>query len=158
MNLGGPEILVILLVALLVFGPNKIPDVARQVGRGMREIRRLQDNLRGDVADLLDLHDDEPPSYPSYDAASQASGTATPVPSTLATRPRPLRSAPARPVPGPAPHAMPSRFRTPSGGRVATPPREPVVTPAASPSPAPATTRARAAPSRFRAPRPPAAS
>ena len=32
MNLGAPEILVILVVALLVFGPHKLPEIGRQVG------------------------------------------------------------------------------------------------------------------------------
>ncbi len=155
MNLGGPEILVILLVALLVFGPNKIPEVARQVGRGMREIRKLQENLRGDVADLLDLHDDdEADGSPFHPVPTEL--PASPVP---APRPRPLRSAPARPVPGPPPSAMPSRLRTPAGTRMASVPRVPTA-PAAAVKPAAvvATTRAAAAPSRFRAPRPPAAS
>ena len=35
-SLGPAEILVILVIALLVFGPNKMPDIARQVGRGFR--------------------------------------------------------------------------------------------------------------------------
>ena len=38
--LGGAEILVVLVLALLLFGPDKLPGLARQVGRGMREIRR----------------------------------------------------------------------------------------------------------------------
>jgi sec-independent protein translocase protein TatA len=40
MSLGGAEILVVLVLALLLFGPDKLPGLARQVGRGMREIRR----------------------------------------------------------------------------------------------------------------------
>jgi TatA/E family protein of Tat protein translocase len=38
--LGGAEILVVLVLALLLFGPDKLPELARQVGRGMRQIRR----------------------------------------------------------------------------------------------------------------------
>ena len=38
-SLGPAEILVILVVALLVFGPNKMPEIARQVGRGFREFQ-----------------------------------------------------------------------------------------------------------------------
>ena len=41
LNVGTPEMLVILVVALLVLGPNKLPEVARQVGKAVGEIRRL---------------------------------------------------------------------------------------------------------------------
>ena len=58
-NLGVPEIMVILVIALLVFGPNKVPEVARQVGKGMRELRRIQESLRSDVSGLLGVDDDD---------------------------------------------------------------------------------------------------
>jgi Tat protein translocase TatB subunit len=53
MSVGTPEILVILLVALLVFGPQRLPDVARQVGGAMRELRRIQDTVRGELDMVL---------------------------------------------------------------------------------------------------------
>ena len=53
MSVGTPEILVILLVALLVFGPHRLPDVARQVGAAMREMRRIQDTVRGELDMVL---------------------------------------------------------------------------------------------------------
>jgi TatA/E family protein of Tat protein translocase len=53
MSVGTPEILVILLVALLVFGPHRIPDVARQVGTAMRELRKIQDTVRGELDMVL---------------------------------------------------------------------------------------------------------
>jgi TatA/E family protein of Tat protein translocase len=52
-QVGPLEILVIFIVALLVFGPTKLPEIGRQVGRGIRELRRLQDNLRRDLDDVL---------------------------------------------------------------------------------------------------------
>ena len=53
MSVGTPEILVILLVALLVFGPQRLPDVARQVGSAMRELRKIQDTVRGELDMVL---------------------------------------------------------------------------------------------------------
>jgi TatA/E family protein of Tat protein translocase len=52
-QVGPLEILVIFIVALLVFGPAKLPEIGRQVGRGIRELRRLQDSLRRDLDDVL---------------------------------------------------------------------------------------------------------
>ncbi|WP_161881153.1 twin-arginine translocase TatA/TatE family subunit [Deinococcus alpinitundrae] len=50
-NLGMPEILLILVAALLVFGPKKLPDLGRSLGNGIREFRKgtqgLKDELEG---------------------------------------------------------------------------------------------------------------
>ena len=49
MNLGPLEIVVILVVALLVFGPKRLPEVGRQVGGALREIRKVQDTVRSEI-------------------------------------------------------------------------------------------------------------
>lgn len=41
--------MVILFVAFLVFGPSKIPEVARKIGRGMNEIRRASDEIKREI-------------------------------------------------------------------------------------------------------------
>jgi len=51
-NVGAPELIVILVIALLVLGPKKLPEVGRSVGKGMREFK---DSLSGD-----NDHDDTP--------------------------------------------------------------------------------------------------
>ncbi len=38
---GTPELIVIFLVVLLLFGPDKLPDLARNIGRGVREVRKI---------------------------------------------------------------------------------------------------------------------
>ena len=52
-NLGFPEIMIILVVALLVFGPKKLPDLGRSLGNGIREFRKgtqgLKDELEGSL-------------------------------------------------------------------------------------------------------------
>lgn len=63
-NIGPAEILVILVVALLVFGPDKLPDIGRQVGRAVREFRKVQATLREEVRDVLEPR---PTSTPSPD-------------------------------------------------------------------------------------------
>ena len=45
-NLGAPEILIILLVALLVFGPRKLPELGKSIGAGLREFRRSTQGLK----------------------------------------------------------------------------------------------------------------
>ena len=52
-NLGGAEILVILLVALLVLGPDKLPGAARSVGRGLSHLRRLSGSFEQEVRSAM---------------------------------------------------------------------------------------------------------
>ena len=53
-NIGGAELLVILLVALLVLGPNKLPQAARQVGHFMGEFRRIADGFQNELKSAMD--------------------------------------------------------------------------------------------------------
>lgn len=53
-NLGGMEILVILLVALIVLGPTKLPEAARQVGKAVNELRRLSSGFQRELRDALE--------------------------------------------------------------------------------------------------------
>ncbi len=69
MSLGPAEILVILVVALIVFGPKRLPEVGRQVGHAMRELRKMQDNVRAEIDSVL--HPDLSPSPPN-DATTPA--------------------------------------------------------------------------------------
>lgn len=52
-NVGTPELLVILLVALIVLGPNKLPDAARQVGKFMGEFRRMSSGFQNELRDAM---------------------------------------------------------------------------------------------------------
>ena len=53
LNLGTPELLVILVVALLVLGPTKLPEAARQVGRALAEVRRLGNGFQAEMRDAM---------------------------------------------------------------------------------------------------------
>ncbi|HUR77716.1 MAG TPA: Sec-independent protein translocase protein TatB [Acidimicrobiales bacterium] len=52
-NIGGPELLVVLIVALLVLGPNRLPQAARSLGRAMAEFRRVTGGLQAEVRDAM---------------------------------------------------------------------------------------------------------
>ena len=47
-GLGFGEVLVILVVALLIFGPDKLPELARTLGKTMAELRRSMDEVRNE--------------------------------------------------------------------------------------------------------------
>ena len=41
-NLGGPELIIVLVIVLIVFGAGKLPSVMRDVGKGVKEFKRAQ--------------------------------------------------------------------------------------------------------------------
>jgi sec-independent protein translocase protein TatA len=49
-DISAGELFIILLVAFLVFGPSKIPEIARKIGRGMNEIRRASDEIKREIS------------------------------------------------------------------------------------------------------------
>ncbi|MEZ5100364.1 MAG: twin-arginine translocase TatA/TatE family subunit [Thermoleophilia bacterium] len=81
-NVGVWEILILLLVLLLVFGPKRLPEMGRSLGRGMREFK---DSITGKIGD----DDDDQPALV----------TAAPT----ATAPAPAPVVTAEPVAAPAP-------------------------------------------------------
>jgi Tat protein translocase TatB subunit len=79
-NLGPMELLVIVVVALVVLGPQRLPDAMRQVGKAVAEARRWSSSLTSTVQSAFD---DEPgrPSTGTADVASATAPAASPAPS-----------------------------------------------------------------------------
>ncbi|MDD9853986.1 MAG: twin-arginine translocase TatA/TatE family subunit [Deltaproteobacteria bacterium] len=74
-GLGFWEVLLILAVALLVFGPARLPGLARSLGRGLREFRRASSDLQQAILSA-DTPDPAPP--PRAGPADQAAQTPLP--------------------------------------------------------------------------------
>ena len=54
MNIGAGEILLIAVLALLIFGPKRLPEIGKQVAKGLREFRRAANELKGELKSGLD--------------------------------------------------------------------------------------------------------
>ena len=54
-NVGGGEILVILLIALIFLGPDKMPDAAKKVGRMLGEVRRMTSGFQEEIRSAMDI-------------------------------------------------------------------------------------------------------
>jgi sec-independent protein translocase protein TatB len=52
-GIGLPELMVIIVVAVLVFGPDRLPDFARQAGRFVRQVRQFTQSARDDIRSEL---------------------------------------------------------------------------------------------------------
>ena len=58
-QIGLLEILVVSTIALIVFGPQKLPEIARAIGRAANELRRMASDVRSEWETGLDVDDDE---------------------------------------------------------------------------------------------------
>ena len=52
-GLGMPELIVIFVIALLVFGPKKLPELGKSLGKGLREFKRATDDLKSNWEDQI---------------------------------------------------------------------------------------------------------
>ncbi len=97
-SLGPAEILVILVVALIVLGPNKLPQAGRQLGKALSEVRRWTTDMKSEIKTVVDF--EERPSYssPEYPSSPTSSTTVT-------ADPQPLTVAAVAAEPEPAPPA-----------------------------------------------------
>ena len=64
LDIGIQELLVVMVLALLIFGPDKLPDLGRRLGRAMREFRRASDEFRSTVEQNLQINADQDSSPP----------------------------------------------------------------------------------------------
>ena len=66
-SLGPLEVLVVAVLALIVFGPERLPDIARTIGRTLNELRRMAAEVKDEFSAGLDLNDveDEPEEPPA---------------------------------------------------------------------------------------------
>ncbi len=73
-NIGPQELLLILLVALIVVGPKRLPELSRSIGKGLRELRKAQDEVRKTINVSLD--ETEPTAAGRSQPASRGAPTA----------------------------------------------------------------------------------
>lgn len=88
-GVGMTEIVVILVIALLIFGPNKLPELARSLGKGFGEFRRASYDLR---QSLMEVGEEPPPPPVKAPAGSEAPSIAKPgeaAPNESVARPGP---------------------------------------------------------------------
>ena len=64
LDIGSLEVLLILLIALIVFGPGKIPEIATKLGKMVRAFRKATFDLTTAVTKEIESEEKEPPSQP----------------------------------------------------------------------------------------------
>lgn len=54
--ISGPEIMVIMLIVVMVFGADKIPEIARGLGKGMRQVKDATNDIKKEIKDSSEKH------------------------------------------------------------------------------------------------------
>jgi TatA/E family protein of Tat protein translocase len=121
-NIGAPELIIILVIALLILGPGKLPEVGASLGKSIREFRRASTDLQESVNVNVD-------TSPLPAAAPATPIAAAPiVAAPLAPAPAPVAdAAPVAPAPSPV---APAPIDVPAGGLADGPAAPPPAAPA----------------------------
>jgi sec-independent protein translocase protein TatA len=82
MPIGIPELLIILVILIVIFGPKRLPQLGRQLGSGMREFK---DGVTGKRGDDDDEDDDAPAPAPAELNCAEAADPLTPAPDPTRT-------------------------------------------------------------------------
>lgn len=115
----------VLVIALLVFGPKKLPEIGRELGKAIREFKKVSREVMGEFHEAAEDRPYVPPAYDSYASASASARFAI----------APQENGPA-PTSGPAPPASPppgAVERGASAAPVDATPASPAVGPSAAP-------------------------
>jgi sec-independent protein translocase protein TatA len=60
LNIGTPELILILFVALLLFGGNKLPELARGLGKGIRDFKDASEGVKREIHNQINSFDEKP--------------------------------------------------------------------------------------------------
>ena len=79
MNLGMPEMIFIFLLALIIFGPKRLPEIGRQIGRALSEFKRASNEFKSQIeSEIRDLEFEEANRIqPPARSAAPPEGTVT---------------------------------------------------------------------------------
>src|ERR1700758_3883322 len=76
-SIGMPELILIFIVALLVFGPRKLPEIGKSIGKGLAEFKRASDDLKRTIEQEIEQGKQEVASVREHMAAVVPASTGT---------------------------------------------------------------------------------
>ena len=108
-SIGMPELIIILVIALIIFGPRKLPEIGRSLGKSIREFKKTSDELRSTLDEKIDLEQQSDLKATIRAEQETAIAAAAPPPSTTAPPVDPASPPPVDPAsPPPVDPASPA--------------------------------------------------
>ena len=81
-SIGMPELIIIFVIALIIFGPRKLPELGRSLGKSLAEFKRASNELRSTLEEEIRVEEqrakvEPPPANPVHDHADAPVGVET---------------------------------------------------------------------------------
>ena len=83
-SIGMPELVIIFVIALIIFGPRKLPELGKSLGRSINEFKRASNELKTTLEDEIRVEEQKPPAGPR--AATPAPTPTPSVPDSVVAR------------------------------------------------------------------------
>jgi sec-independent protein translocase protein TatA len=77
-SIGMPELIIIFVIALIIFGPRKLPELGRSLGKSLSEFKRASNELRSTLEEEIRVEDQRVPAKPAVPASPTAGATTVP--------------------------------------------------------------------------------
>jgi sec-independent protein translocase protein TatA len=81
-SIGMPELIIILVIALIIFGPRKLPELGRSLGRSINEFKKASNELRSTLEEEIRV-DEQKERAAAAAAATPPSATPPPIDATV---------------------------------------------------------------------------
>lgn len=82
-GIGGPELLLIMFIVLLLFGANRMPELARGIGKSVREFKKAASGVEDEFRKAMEVREEpQPRKFPAYPPPSGGVQQSPPPPPT----------------------------------------------------------------------------
>ena len=79
-SIGMPEMIIILVIALIIFGPRKLPELGKSLGRSLNEFKRASNELRNTLEEEIKVEERKEQKAQIHNEQNSAISAAAPVP------------------------------------------------------------------------------
>jgi sec-independent protein translocase protein TatA len=85
-SIGMPELIIILVIALIIFGPRKLPELGRSLGRSINEFKKASNELRSTLEEEIRVEEQHDRATAAASATPPPAATPPPVDATTVSR------------------------------------------------------------------------